>query len=48
MRFDLNKIPISQKLKNYIYKFKIKKKKILFSNGDDYQILFTAPVKKDH
>jgi thiamine-monophosphate kinase len=42
---DFNKIPISPKLKNYIYKSKRNKKNYL-SNGDDYQILFTAPVNK--
>ena len=42
---DLNKVPLSQKLKNYMNKFKRNKKNYL-SNGDDYQILFTASVNK--
>ena len=42
---NLNKIPTSQKLKNYIIKFK-KNKKNYLSNGDDYQILFTASAYK--
>ena len=40
-RLDLEKIPISSKLKTYLVKSK--KKKINFiSKGDDYQILFTS------
>ena len=42
---DLNKVPISNYLKNYIKKNN-KKKKLLISNGDDYQILFTAKKNK--
>ena len=42
---DLNKVPISNYLKNYIKKNN-KKKKSLISNGDDYQILFTAKENK--
>ena len=40
-RLDVEKIPISSKLKTYL--FKTNKKKISFiSKGDDYQILFTS------
>ena len=40
-RLDVKKIPISSKLKTYL--FKTNKKKISFiSKGDDYQILFTS------
>ena len=42
---DINKIPISKKLKIYLNKYNRKKNKYLF-NGDDYQILFTASKKK--
>ena len=41
---DVNKIPISKKLYFFLNKYKKKKIKYLF-NGDDYQILFTAPFK---
>ena len=42
---DVNKIPISKNLKFYLKKYNKKKNLYLF-NGDDYQILFTAPKKK--
>ena len=42
---DINKIPISKKLKVYLKKYNKKKTQYLF-NGDDYQILFTASKKK--
>ena len=42
---NLNKIPISKNLEYYSKKYKKKKYQYL-SNGDDYQILFTAPFKK--
>ena len=42
---DVNKIPISNSLKMYLNRYNKKKIKYLF-NGDDYQILFTAPSKK--
>ncbi len=42
---NLDKIPISKNLKFYIKKFNKKKYQYIF-NGDDYQILFTAPIKK--
>ena len=42
---NVNKIPISKNLKNYLKKSKNIKTKYIF-NGDDYQILFTAPQKK--
>ena len=42
---DVNKIPISKNLKFYLKKYKKKKNQYLF-NGDDYQILFTAPFSK--
>ena len=41
----LNKIPISKNLKFYSKKYNKKIYQYLFS-GDDYQILFTAPLKK--
>ena len=41
---DINKIPISQNLKIYLKKYD-KKKNLYLSNGDDYQILFTASRK---
>ena len=40
-----DKIPISKKLKDYLKKTKLKKRDFI-SNGDDYQILFTANVDK--
>jgi thiamine-monophosphate kinase len=40
----LNKIPISKNLEIYLKKYNKKKSQYLF-NGDDYQILFTSPVK---
>ncbi len=44
-KVDLNKIPISIKMRKYLSNSK--KKKINFiSNGDDYQILFTSPKLK--
>ena len=44
-KVDLNKVPISINLRNYLAKFK--KKKINFiSKGDDYQIIFTSPKSK--
>ncbi|OCW82637.1 thiamine-monophosphate kinase [Pelagibacteraceae bacterium GOM-A3] len=44
-KVDLNKVPISINLRNYLTKSK--KKKINFvSKGDDYQILFTSPKSK--
>ena len=42
---NLNKIPISKQLTNII-KIKNLKKTNLISNGDDYQVLFTADPKK--
>ena len=42
---DINKIPVSKKLKIYLKKYNKKKNHYLF-NGDDYQILFTASKKK--
>ena len=42
---NVNKIPISKKLEFYLKKFKKLRTQYLF-NGDDYQILFTAPQKK--
>ena len=42
---DLNKIPISVNLTNYL-KNSNKKKQSFISNGDDYQILFTAKKNK--
>ena len=41
----LEKIPISKKLKLFIKKYRLSKVKTI-SNGDDYQILFTADKKK--
>ena len=38
---DIDKIPISKKLNNFLKKDKKSKNKFLF-NGDDYQILFTS------
>ncbi len=44
-KVDLNKVPISINLRNYLTK--CKKKKINFiSKGDDYQIIFTSPKSK--
>ena len=42
---DFNKIPISKNLESYLKKYKKLRVEYLF-NGDDYQILFTAPKKK--
>tara|TARA_B100000965_G_C19518448_1_gene725310 strand:- start:41 stop:1000 length:960 start_codon:yes stop_codon:yes gene_type:complete len=42
---DFNKVPISKNLKLYLSKYNKNKHKYLF-NGDDYQILFTASLKK--
>jgi len=42
---NINKIPISKNLKLFLKKYNKKINKYLF-NGDDYQILFTASVKK--
>ncbi len=42
---NVNKIPTSKKLEFYLKKFKKLRTQYLF-NGDDYQILFTAPQKK--
>ena len=44
---DINKIPISNNLKNYLNKYKKKRTNYLF-NGDDYQILFTASKRNDY
>ena len=44
---DLNKIPISINLAKYL-KNNNKKKKSFVSNGDDYQILFTAKKNKSN
>ena len=44
---DLNKIPISINLAKYLKKNN-KKKKSFVSNGDDYQILFTAKKNKSN
>jgi len=41
-----NKIPVSNKLSNFIKKQRLNKIN-LTSNGDDYQVLFTADIKKD-
>ena len=41
---EVDKIPISKNLDSYLKKHKKLKTQYLF-NGDDYQILFTAPVK---
>ncbi len=40
-----NKIPVSNKLSNFIKKERLNKIN-LTSNGDDYQVLFTAGIKK--
>jgi len=40
-----NKIPVSNKLSNYIKKQGLNKINLV-SNGDDYQVLFTAGIKK--
>ena len=40
-----NKIPVSNKLSNFIKKQRLNKINLI-SNGDDYQVLFTADVKK--
>ncbi len=40
-----NKIPVSNKLSNLIKKQRLNKINLI-SNGDDYQVLFTADVKK--
>ncbi len=40
-----NKIPVSNKLSNFIKKQKLNKIDLI-SNGDDYQVLFTADIKK--
>ena len=42
---NLNKIPISKNLNFFLKKYNKKRNKFLF-NGDDYQIIFTASVKK--
>ncbi len=42
---NLNKIPVSKKLENYLKKHNKKKHQFIF-HGDDYQVLFTAPIKK--
>ena len=40
-----NKIPVSNKLSNFIKKKKLNKINLI-SNGDDYQVLFTAGINK--
>ena len=40
------KIPVSKRLSNIIKKQRLNKIN-LTSNGDDYQVLFTADIKKD-
>ena len=40
-----DKIPISPKLKSYLKKYKLNKSQFI-SNGDDYQVLFTASINK--
>ena len=40
-----NKIPISNKLRIFIKKQRLNKINLI-SNGDDYQVLFTADIKK--
>ena len=40
-----NKIPVSSKLSNFIKKQRLNKINLI-SNGDDYQVLFTAGIKK--
>jgi len=42
---NLNMIPVSKKLENYLKKHNKKKYQFIF-HGDDYQVLFTAPIKK--
>ena len=42
---NINKIPISKNLEFFLKKYKKLRTQYLF-NGDDYQILFTAPPKK--
>ncbi len=42
---ELNKIPISSNLKLYLSRYNKRKNQYIF-NGDDYQVLFTAPLKK--
>ena len=42
---NINKIPISKNLKFYLKKYNKLRTEYLF-NGDDYQILFTAPQSK--
>jgi thiamine-monophosphate kinase len=42
---NVNKIPISKNLEVYLNKYN-KKRNVYLFNGDDYQILFTAPKKK--
>ena len=44
-KLDLQKIPISKSLKNVLNLKKLSKIKFI-SNGDDYQVLFTASKKK--
>ena len=44
-KIDLNKVPISSNLRNYLTKYK-KKKVNFISKGDDYQIIFTSPKSK--
>ena len=40
-----DKIPISSKLKRYLKKHRLNKSQFI-SNGDDYQVLFTASINK--
>ena len=40
-----DKIPISKSLSRFLKKYKFKKSNLI-SNGDDYQVLFTAGVNK--
>ena len=40
-----DKVPISPNLKSYLKKHKLNKSQFI-SNGDDYQVLFTASIKK--
>ena len=42
---NMEKIPISFELENYLFKNKLNKK-LFISKGDDYQILFTASKNK--
>ena len=44
-KININKIPISKNLKNFLNRENLKPKKFI-SKGDDYQILFTASKKK--